>query len=285
MKRTSIISNSFIYFHKYYIFSFFTKSNLNEETNPFFDKEEIAYISVACFFLSLKINNFLFSIDFIIDTFCKIENKNFSEEEKNKIKQKIFSYEFDILVAINFSFEDILPYNFLKTVMGLISPEILKIIKKENINFLINNEINIENNDENKIKIIKGKIAEIVNLSYLFPFFLKYNSETIALSCIKLSLEQFKINLKIKEIIDILSNNQKEAKISIDIIDINDIEICSSLIDNFVISKIKIVSPSIINNKNSEQNDVTKGKIEPKEKSSNLTDKKFLAKKRKTFHE
>ena len=187
--------------------------------------------------------------------------------------------------AHNFSFEDILPYNFLKTIMGLISPEILKIIKKENINFLINNEINIENNDENKIKIIKGKIAEIVNLSYLFPFFLKYNSETIALSCIKLSLEQFKINLKIKEIIDILSNNQKEAKISIDIIDINDIEICSSLIDNFVISKIKIVSPSIINNKNSEQNDVTKGKIEPKEKSSNLTDKKFLAKKRKTFHE
>jgi len=274
LKRTSIISNSLIYFYKYYIFSFFTKKNLNEETNPIFNKYELAYISMACFFLSLKVSNFLIHIDFIIDTFCNFEKKNFSDEEKNKIKQKVFSYEFEILTSINFSFEYDLPYNFLKNVMGILSPEILKTLNKDKNNFLINNDTNIENNDENKIKIIKGKIAEIVNLSFLFPFFLKYNSEIIALSCLKLALNHFKINLNIQKIIDIILNNQKEAKISIDIIDINDIEICSSLIDNFVISKVKINSNAnnIKTYLTPEKNDETKSKI-------------LLAKKRKALHE
>ena len=278
MKRTSIISNSLIYFHKYYIYSFFKEKNLNEETNPLFNKEEIDYISMACFFLSLKVSNFLIHIDFIIDTFCTLEKKNFSDEEKNKIKQKVFYYEFDILTSINFSFEYDLPYNFLKNVMELISPEILKILNTDKNNFLLINDTNIENNDENKIKIVKGKIAEFVNLSFLFPFFLKYNPEIIALSCLKLALNSLKINLNMQNIIDNIHNNQKEAKISIDIIDINDIEICSSLIDNIVISKIKINSNNIKSNLIAEKNDETKTKLEPKEKI-------LLTKKRKTLHE
>ena len=284
MKRTSIISNSLIYFHKYYIYSLYTKKNLKEELIPLFNKEEIACISMACFFLPLKVSNFLFHIDFIINTFCAFENIS-SEEKKNKIKQKVLSYEFDILISINFSFENELPHNFLKNVMELISPEILKTLNKDKNDFLLNNDLNIENSNENKIKIIKGKILEIANISFLFPFFLRYKSEVIALSCVKLALNQLNINLNIKDINNIIIKNQKETKVSIDIIDINDIEICSSLISDFVLSKIKINSNNIKNKLNSEKNAETKAKIELNDKNKNFNDKTFLTKKRKTFHE
>ena len=161
----------------------------------------------------------------------------------------------------------------------------MKTLNKDKNDFLLNNDLNIENSNENKIKIIKGKILEIANISFLFPFFLRYKSEVIALSCVKLALNQLNINLNIKDINNIIIKNQKETKVSIDIIDINDIEICSSLISDFVLSKIKINSNNIKNKLNSEKNAETKAKIELNDKSKNFNDKTFLTKKRKTFHE
>ena len=259
IKRTSIISNSLIIFHKYYIYTFFTKSSiliaLEEDTD---NNKDLAYISLASFFISLKTSNYLFHIQFIIDSFCniqKIENK----EEKNKIRQKVLFYESDIFFTINFSTEYKLPYPFLKNLLGIGDQAVLKyIIKNSNNNANINNILAKIENDENKIKCIKNTIAEIVNYSFLFPFFLNYNSDIISFSCLKLALARLNLQINIKDIINIIENCQKETKfVSIDVNDINDIEICSSLIDELVLSKILLTHPQEtynINNINTHNN-------------------------------
>ena len=259
IKRTSIISNSLIIFHKYYIYTFFTKSSiliaLEEDTD---NNKDLAYISLASFFISLKTSNYLFHIQFIIDSFCNIQ-KIESNEEKNKIRQKVLFYESDIFFTINFSTEYKLPYPFLKNLLGIGDQAVLKyIIKNSNNNANINNILAKIENDENKIKCIKNTIAEIVNYSFLFPFFLNYNSDIISFSCLKLALARLNLQINIKDIINIIENCQKETKfVSIDVNDINDIEICSSLIDELVLSKILLTHPQEtynINNINTHNN-------------------------------
>ena len=259
IKRTSIISNSLIIFHKYYIYTFFTKSSiliaLEEDTD---NNKDLAYISLASFFISLKTSNYLFHIQFIIDSFCNIQ-KIESNEEKNKIRQKVLFYESDIFFTINFSTEYKLPYPFLKNLLGIGDQAVLKyIIKNSNNNANINNILAKIENDENKIKCIKNTIAEIVNYSFLFPFFLNYNSDIISFSCLKLALARLNLQINIKDIINIIENCQKETKfVSIDVNDINDIEICSSLIDELVLSKILLTHPQEtynINNINTQNN-------------------------------
>lgn len=259
IKRTSIISNSLIIFHKYYIYTFFTKSSiliaLEEDTD---NNKDLAYISLASFFISLKTSNYLFHIQFIIDSFCNIQ-KIENNEEKNKIRQKVLFYESDIFFTINFSTEYKLPYPFLKNLLGIGDQAVLKyIIKNSNNNANINNILAKIENDENKIKCIKNTIAEIVNYSFLFPFFLNYNSDIISFSCLKLALARLNLQINIKDIINIIENCQKETKfVSIDVNDINDIEICSSLIDELVLSKILLTHPQEtynINNINTQNN-------------------------------
>ena len=245
IKRTSIISNSLIIFHKYYIYTFFTNSSiliaLNEDND---NNKNLAYISLACFFISLKTSNYLFPCQFIIDSFCNIQ-KIENDEEKIKIRKKVLFYESDIFFSINFSMEYKLPYPFLKNLLGIGDGAVLKyIIKNSNKNTNINNILAKIDNDENKIKCIKNTISEIVNYSFLFPFFLNYNSEIISFSCLKLALARLNSQINIKDIINIIDNYQKETKfVSIDVNDINDIEICSSLIDELVLSKICLTHP------------------------------------------
>ena len=124
---------------------------------------------MACFFISLKTSNYLLHIKFIIDKFCEFE-KIQSEEEKSKIKDKVLAYESDILIRNNFSLEYELPYPFLKKILGLRDQAVLKFIIKNEKNAVLSNFCN----DNDKIKHIKGKISEIVNFSFLFPFFFEF---------------------------------------------------------------------------------------------------------------
>ena len=185
-----------------------------------------------------------------------------TEEEKIKIKNMILNYESDILFSLNFNVEHELPYNYIKKIWGDASTKILEYINHSNINK--NNNILNSGDDSNKLKLIKERIADILNYSFLFPFFLYYRSITIALSCLNIALKSFKIKLNI---IDIISNHKEIENISMD-----DIEVCSSLIDEMILSKIKNVNNGIqvnnINNinikniisinHNSESNDETK---------------------------
>lgn len=261
-KRTSIISNSLILYHKYYIYNLFTNSQL---FNKFNDSKDFSCISIVCFSISMKTSNYLMKIDSVLDICYKnnILEANI-EDEKIKIKNMVLDYESDILFSLNFNVEHELPYNYVKNIWGDASTKILEYIKNNNINININNNILNSGDDSSKLKLIKEKIADILNYSFLFPFFLYYNSITIALSCLNIALKSFKIKLNI---IDIISNHKEMESISMD-----DIEVCSSLIDEMILSKIKKVNNEVqgnnINNinlknimsinHNSESNDETK---------------------------
>ena len=212
----------------------------------------------------MKTSNYLMKIDSILDICYKNnifeENK---EDEKIRIKNMVLNYESDILFSLNFNVEHELPYNYIKNIWGDASTKILEFIKNDNVNNINNNILN-SGDDSNKLKLIKEKIADFLNYSFLFPFFLYYSSNTIALSCLNIALKHFKIKLNI---IDIISNHKEMESISMD-----DIEVCSSLIDEMILSKIKSVNNEMqvnnINNinikniisinHNSESNDETK---------------------------
>ena len=242
LKRTSIISNSLILYHKYYIYNLFTNSNLFNDNN---DNKDLKCISIACFFLSLKITNYLMPIDYLLDNVYKSNNLEVkNDDEKVIIKNMVLKYESDILFSINFDLENDLPYIYIKNLWGDLSNKILEYLNnnKNNINNIKNNFLNNED-DTSKIKLIKDNISEILNYSFLFPFFLYYNSKIIALSCLTLALKKFNIK---NNIIDIISNHIEMKNISI-----NDIENCSSLIDEIILSKIrKINNEEQINNIN-----------------------------------
>ena len=260
-KRTSIISNSLILYHKYYIYNLFTNLQLFNKLN---DRKDLSCISIVCFFISIKASNYLMKIDSILDICYKnniLEANN--EDEKIRIKNMVLNYESDILFSLNFNVEHELPYNYIKKIWGDTSTKILEYIKKDNINSI--NNINLSSGDDSsKLKLIKEKIADILNYSFLFPFFLYYTPIIIALSCLNIALKHFKIKLNI---IDIISNHKEMESISMD-----DIEVCSSLIDEMILSKIKNVNNEVqmsnINNinikniisinHNSESNDETK---------------------------
>ena len=277
LKRTSIISNSLIFYHKYYIFNFFTNSQIYNNLDNNID---LKYISVACFFISLKTSNILMKIEYIIDFIC--ENKILEikdNNEKIKIKDMILNYENDIIFTINFEFEHELPYSCIKNLWLDLANKIIEYINNNKNNNKINNiNNNILNNDQNAslLKTIKENIAEIINYSFLFPFFLYYNSSNIALSCLNIAFK--KLNIKIN-IIDIISNHKEMEIISID-----DIEVCSSLIDKIILSNIiKVNSDEQINNinninmhnlkiinNNKEANNESKLKIKEESKKSKI---------------
>jgi len=283
IKRTSIISNSLIIFHKYYIYSFFTKSSASiniKEDSDF--KKDLSYIAMACLFISFKITNCLKPIEFIIDNFClfeKIENK----EDKDKIKEKVLFYESDIFYTINYSVDYELPFPFLKKILGVGDQAILKMAIEKNgkNNTNINNFLINFDNDADKIKHIKENIVEIVNYSFLFPFFLNYDTETISLSCLNLSFKKLNIQINITDIINIISSQKETENISIDI---NSIEMCSSLIDELVLSKIKKSSPNeldYINNISQQRQNKQNFWTLNNEINTEKKEKTFLLKKRK----
>ena len=254
---------------------------------------------MACFFISLKTTNYLLQSQFIVECFCNLE-KITDEKIKSKIKEKMLFYESDIFFIINFTIGYALPYPYLKAVLSIGNQAVLNyIIKNSENNNTNNNNTNIHNslskfdNDESKIKHIKEIISEIVNYSFLFPFFLNYTSEAISLSCLKLALKRLNIKINIIDIINIIISQKETEIVSIDVNDINDIEICSSLIDELILSKLPNFYPRPVNNiinninninrqnffiLNAEYDAETKHKMEQKEKPKNET---LLNKKRK----
>ena len=131
------------------------------------------------------------------------------------------------------------------------------------------------------VKHIKENIVEIVNYSFLFPFFLNYDTETISLSCLNLSFKKLNIQINITDIINIISSQKETENISIDI---NSIEMCSSLIDELVLSKIKKSSPNElddINNISQQRQNKQNFWTINNEINTEKKEKTFLLKKRK----
>ena len=253
-KRTSIISNSLILYHKYYIYNLFTNLQLFNKLN---DRKDLSCISIVCFFISIKASNYLMKIDSILDICYKnniLEANN--EDEKIRIKNMVLNYESDILFSLNFNVEHELPYNYIKKIWGDTSTKILEYIKKDNINSI--NNINLSSGDDSsKLKLIKEKIADILNYSFLFPFFLYYTPIIIALSCLNIALKHFKIKLNI---IDIISNHKEMESISMDDIEVWILSKIKSVNNEMQMNNINNINiKNIISiNHNSESNDETK---------------------------
>ena len=183
-------------------------------------------------------------IESILDIIDKNKILDISNTNKLKIKEIILNYETDLLFSIGFNLEHNLPYNLIKSLWGDLSNKIIEFINNNKNNKNINLNYILSNGDEAIImQTIKESIIEIITYSFLFPFFLYYNSSTIALSCLKIVLNKYNIKINI---IDIISNHKEMEFISID-----DIEVCSSLIDEVIIStNKKINNETQINNIN-----------------------------------
>ena len=232
----------------------------------------------------MKTSNYLMQIECILDIIDKNKILVISNNDKSKIKEIVLNYESDILFSIGFDLEHNLPYNLIKNLWGDLSNKIIEFInnnknnKNINLNCIINNGI-----DSSIMMQLKESIIEIITFSFLFPFFLYYNSSIIALSCLKIALNKY--NIKI-DIIDIISNHKEMEYISID-----DIEVCSSLIDEVIIStNKKINNETQINNinniniqnfisinHNTDQNNELKKKIS----DISITNDVFFSKKQK----
>ena len=101
------------------------------------------------------------------------------------------------------------------------------------------------------------------------------------MSCLNLSFKKLNIQINITDIINIISSQKETENISIDI---NSIEMCSSLIDELVLSKIKKSSPNElddINNISQQRQNKQNFWTINNEINTEKKEKTFLLKKRK----
>ena len=203
LSRPFLISNSMIFLHKYLIYNFFKNKNFfTINTNISF-----LNICISCFFITTKSTGYTTHLNVILENLLK-KNNNL---EKSLDKNEVFLYEYDILNAIGFNLENDLPYKYAKYIWS----DLEKLLNNKKIN------INI-------IKDIKEKWNCFILYSYLFPFFLKFDANIIALANLKIILSHYDIEINLSEII----SHHKEFEFTSN----KDIEVCSTLIDRLIIN-------------------------------------------------
>lgn len=189
-----------IFFHKFYLFQIFNNTHLNIE-------RDLVFICISCFFLTTKCTNNLIHISDILKIIYdkKILENNFQrgKEKEYNIKEEehkkiIFDYEFLILSSVGFKINSELPSNYVSSLYENISRQI----------------------DTIAITNLKNKWITYINNSYYFPFFLKFKPLIIALSCLKILLQNLKLQINLKQLL----SNHKELEF-----DSMEIENCSAL--------------------------------------------------------
>ena len=212
LSRPFLISNSMIFLHQYFIYKIFSSnppSNFLQELEK--NKYDLINICIACFFITTKSTWYATRLNLILD-------KNL-EENANKVKhrEQIIFYEYDILNSINFNLENDLPYKYAKSLWD----EVSKAIYQKYKNNLI-------------LKDIKEKWSNFILYSYLFPFFLKFDSLVIVLANLDIVLKHYDIEIDLSQII----SNHKELEFTSK----TNVEVCSALIDRLIISNEKLTN-------------------------------------------
>ena len=234
LKKTQIIFNSMIFFHKYYLYYLINNNSIIDVNN-----KDFSLLCISCFLLGTKSSDILMRIDDILDSIYKnkilIIDKNSIEHQK----KKIFYYEFEILQLIKF---DIKSYDLTYKYFSFIFEQINNIFKIKT--------------EESEIKKIKEFLMAQIRYSFVIPLFLKFNTLTIVLSGINNLLKKFLINLKIEQIKHII----KEYEVTQE-----DIDNCCYLIEFFLMpkkSKInndnKLINMDVIKNINLANSDSIK---------------------------
>jgi hypothetical protein len=182
-----------IIFHKFRICSGFS---LNK-----YSSEEFYIILAACLFIGQKAINILkIKIDDIASSIKQIINKKNPtiNIDINDLNKKIIQKEYEILTSIGFNIEIDSPFRFFNKLK----------------NYLSKSEIN----SENFIKLLNYILKD----AYILPLSLYYTPNTIAISCVKILREKYKLNfINIKELISLSEYN----------IEHGDIIQCSTLIE------------------------------------------------------
>ena len=212
LSRPFLISNSMIFLHKYFIYKIFSSippSNFLQELEK--NNDDLINICIACFFITTKSTWYATRLSLILD-------KNLDENaNKTKHKEEVIFYEYDILNSINFNLENDLPYKYAKSLWDEISKAIYLKYKNDKI-----------------LKDIKEKWSSFILYSYLFPFFLKFDSVVIALANLDIVLKHYDIEIDLSQII----SNHKEFELTSK----TNVEVCSSLIDRLIINNEKLIS-------------------------------------------
>ena len=177
LKKPNIINKSMIFFHKFYLYNLINKSNIN------FNNDNLILICISCYYLVIKSSNYLMRFDDIIDILYKYNLlKNDNNNLKEKHKEIIFNYEFEILESIAFDLNSYdLPYKY--------------------ISFLFDKIINKYITDLAKLKNLKEYYAALINYSYIFPHFLKFNTLTIVITLLKILFIINNIKIDINQIL------------------------------------------------------------------------------------
>lgn len=153
-----------IFFHKFYLYNLINKSIIS------INNDNLIFICISCYFLVVKTLNYLIRLDDLLDIIYKyslLKNENNDTNLKEKHKQLIFNYEFEILESIGFDLNNYdFPYKY--------------------VSYLFDKIINKFITDISKLKILKEYFLALVNYSYIFPHFLKFNALTIVLSLLKI---------------------------------------------------------------------------------------------------
>ena len=216
--QQKVFTTSLFFYHKY---------NLKEDLlSKDLSSSDQCLIYAACIFLGLKV----FHLPKNVNGLAKIIQPYILSSSGNKleiseIKELIFQKEFDILLSIGFDINVDLPYQFIYTFKTYL----------QNLNYT-NSRI------DGLIKLL----LIYINNSIIFPIYLYYPPNVIAISCILLIKEKLKIDqINIDELIK-LSNYD---------IDIDSIRECNLLIKKIILTKdnlakIKAENKQITDKKN-----------------------------------
>ena len=223
-----------IIFHKFRICSGFS---LNK-----YSSEEFYIILAACLFIGQKAINILkIKIDDIASSIKQIINKKNPtiNIDINDLNKKIIQKEYEILTSIGFNIEIDSPFRFFNKLK----------------NYLSKSEIN----SENFIKLLNYILKD----AYILPLSLYYTPNTIAISCVKILREKYKLNfINIKELISLSEYN----------IEHGDIIQCSTLIE-----KLEAALNEKKNQKNN-NNSVLKNEKEEKIEDKKVSPQASIAK-------
>ena len=226
LKKSHVIFNSMIFFHKYYLYYLINNNSIIDVNN-----KDFSLLCISCFLLGTKSSDILLRIDDILDSIYKNKILNIDKNSIEYQKKMIFYYEFEILQLIKF---DIKSYDLTFKYFSFIFEQINNIFKIKT--------------DESEIKKLKEFIIAQIRYSFVIPLFLKFNTLTIVLSGINILLKKFLINLQIEQIKHII----KEYEVTQE-----DIDKCCYLIEFFLMpkkSKInnddKLINMDVIKNIN-----------------------------------
>ena len=161
-------------FHRYYLY------NIYKNTHFILDNSKLAIIALTCFFITLK----AFSIKIKKDLFLDYSYKcGILEKGKNKKNEEnLLYYEMDILCSSGFNKSQ---YELNYTNSYNIFQNVFKSLKIEIKNVSLSQKV-------------KQYFLSLIQLSFIFPFFLNYSPKIIILGCANIFLKKNFPNRKIQ---------------------------------------------------------------------------------------